>query len=216
MNKISVELLGSWGTDRDIAEAAWVSTGTDKRNEDDVKRVVNMLADLKHGVPFEAVHLRFYIKCPRYIETQIVKHRISSINGASARYRKVRTGWLDLPTDVEFTLTPDLVGDYDSVCLQANEFYVSALEHVRNIYGTNSKEYKRVKEAARGALPQAQLTELHVTMNLRSFANFYRQRSAPDAQLEIQQIAEQMLLLMIGAGVAPIARDALEGNDWII
>lgn len=216
MSQIKVELLGHWGSDREIAEAAWVSTKTDKRSDEDVKRVIGMLADHKHGVPFEAVYFRWWLRVPRYIETQLVKHRMSSINGASGRYRRVATNWLHAGDELEALLGADAVADYEELCRQSNECYVGMMTRAKAKYGIQDPRYKRVKEFVRGVLPQAQMTELNVTMNLRAFANFYKQRSALDAQQEIQEAASGMIDTLVAAEVAPIAVAALERNGWVI
>ena len=192
-----VKLLSSWGDDRAVATAAWVSTSIDEstRTDEQVADLVRRLAEQGHGVPFESVYFRWWIRCPRYVETQIAKHRISSMNGASGRYRKVAPGYQGLDSATRALLS-NIEGAEEAYVKHCEESYLDYNDKMalaKERWGIGSLEYKRFKEFYRGILPQAQMTELHLTMNLRSFANFYKQRAAPDAQREIQVITHLMM-----------------------
>lgn len=82
MTQIKVELQETMGSDRSIAEAAWTSSldyqKKQSRTDEDVARVVKMLAELKHSVPFESVVLRFWLKLPIAIDRQLMTHRVGS------------------------------------------------------------------------------------------------------------------------------------------
>lgn len=226
MKQILVELQDFMGGDRAVADAAWTSsTDYQKKNartEADVERVVTMLADLKHSVPFESVVLRWWIKMPIAIDRQFMTHRIASHSGMSGRYRTMPAEFLELPDDVRVILKKMPQGvywerDYEALCAGANDFYQhvskEAKEHQKAGKITNA-EYKRFREFFRGTLPQHNMTERVSIMNLRSWANFYKLRSKPDAQPEIQQIANLMLEELKKKNVAPIALKALEKNNW--
>src|ERR1700677_2007548 len=65
---IKVELVSSWGDDRDIANQAWVSS-TDKekvllRTDADVARVVKSVVSLHHQTPKERLWLDYYLTMP--------------------------------------------------------------------------------------------------------------------------------------------------------
>lgn len=224
--QIQVELQDSMGSDRSIAEAAWTSSldyqKKQKRNDADVKRVVEMLANLKHSVPFESVVLRFWIKMPIATDRQLMTHRIASHSGMSGRYRTMPTEWLAVPDDVDDILTKvdhQLSMDYNKICLEANQWYKSAVDTLRaaELEGTiTNAELKRAREFVRGVLPQHNMTERVTIMNLRSFANFMKLRLKPDAQPEIREVAELMLQQVKASNVCPIAIEWLEKNDWDI
>jgi thymidylate synthase ThyX len=59
---------------------------------------------------------------------------------------------------------------------------------------------KRSKESARFILPYANQLTLDIGFNFRSFMHFLGLRYKDDAQLEIQQIARQMLSLVQETG----------------
>ena len=73
--EIKVELQGVFGDDRWIAEAAWTSSLKQEnkalRTDEDVKRVINLLANEKHSVPFESVVFRFWIRMPISTDRQL-------------------------------------------------------------------------------------------------------------------------------------------------
>src|SRR5574343_1222477 len=104
MSQIKVELQDWLGNDKSIAESAWTSSLTyqakNNRTKKDVKRVVEMLANLKHSVPFESVVLRFWIKLPIAVDRQLMTHRLQSASGMSGRYRTMPREFLKVPKDV--------------------------------------------------------------------------------------------------------------------
>lgn len=123
-NKIFVELLDWWNSDRDIAESAWVSTGKNnlKRSEDEVKRVIeNSIVPLSHDTPKESVWLRFYLHIPIFVERQLDKYRMTrqiqdmkvisedgelgrwgiSQNELSLRYKTMPNSYIGLSDDIK-------------------------------------------------------------------------------------------------------------------
>lgn len=228
MSKIQVELQDWMGSDERIAQSAWTSS-TDKskrehRSKQDVARVVNMLADLKHSVPFESVVFRFWIRMPIAVDRQFMTHRIASHSGMSGRYRTMPSDYYDIPQDVFDILVASTNGskrveEYKSLCSAANMWYqeaVSKLKKDRDNGFITGAEFKRVREFFRGVLPQHNMTERVTIMNLRSWANLYKLRSKTDAQPEIQLVANLMREQIIASEACPIALEALERNNWII
>lgn len=228
MNQIKVELQETLGNDRQIAEAAWTSS-TDyqkkkQRTDEDVKRIINMLADLKHSVPFESVVLRFWMKILISTDRQLMTHRIASHSGMSGRYRTMPNEYLEISKDIEIIL--DLIPSnrdyfqlYYEICESSNNYYNLLLNDAKEAkkHGRISNdEYKRIREFYRGILPQHNMTERVSIFNLRSFANFVKLRTKEDAQPEIRYLANEMLKQVKEKNIAPLAIEALERNKWII
>jgi flavin-dependent thymidylate synthase len=222
--QIKVELLETMGSDTAIAHSAWTSSleisKKELRTEADTTRVVNMLADLKHSVPFESVIFRFWMRIPISTDRQVMTHRIASHSGMSGRYRTMPNDFLEMPDDAKAILNK-LTGNtyylklYQEICEDANLGYRQVLQDLKEAEksGTiTNSEYKRVREVYRNILPQGNMT----VMNLRSFANFYKLRSKSDAQPEIQDLANQMMVAVKASGICPVALDALERNGWSI
>lgn len=228
MKQIKVELLEWMGDDKAICQSAWTSSSSyeDKktRTKTDIKRLVNFLADHKHGTPFEAVVMRFWIKLPIQTDRQHMTHRIASHNGMSGRYRTMPNEWMKLPDDVKaivskMPMAEDIEGEYEALCKRANDWYQEVLgvyKMARDIKHMSPEEFKRVREFFRGVLPQNNMTERVTIFNLRSFANYLKQRNSEHAQPEIREIAQLMLKEVKKKKVCPIALAALEKNKWEI
>lgn len=228
MTEIKVVLQDVFGDDRVIANSAWTSStlidNKDAKSDEDVARVVKMLAEQQHGVPFESVVFRFWLSVPIAIDRQIEKHRISSQNGMSARYRTMPTEFLPIGHDVlniidKAPLETNVAAEYDSLCWQANHFYKTVSNHFKAASKENiitNAEYKRVREFFRGVLPQHNMTEKVITINLRSLSNFLKLRNSEFAQPEIQFVAKLMLEEVKKFNKCPVAIEALEKAGWVI
>jgi flavin-dependent thymidylate synthase len=230
MTQIKVELQSFFGSDSDIAAAAWTSSldyqKKKTRTTEDVERVVKMLADAKHSTPFESVVMRFWIKMPIAIDRQFMTHRLQSASGMSGRYRTMPSEYLEMTQEVVdiynkvSELESELVQEkYTNLCKASNDFYnnecIAMKAAVTDKLITND-EYKRIREFLRGVLPQHNMTERVSIMNLRAWANFIKLRLKPEAQPEIQEVARLMLQEVKDKGVAPIAIEWLEKNGWNI
>lgn len=227
MSQIQVELQESMGSDRSIADAAWTSSSNfkekQKKTDEQVAKVVNMLADQRHSTPFESVVFRFWIKMPIAIDRQHMTHRIASHNGMSGRYRTMPTEFLKVPSDVEAIINEadcePLLQKYSDICSAANGFYeaaISSLKIARDRDYISGADFKRVREFFRGVLSQHNMTERVTVMNLRSFANYQKLRNSEHAQPEIQLVAKLMLIAVENSDVCPIALEALKRNYWNI
>ena len=227
-SQIKVELLETMGSDQAIAHSAWTSSldisKKELRTEEDITRVVNMLADLKHSVPFESVVMRFWMRIPISTDRQVMTHRIASHSGMSGRYRTMPNDFLEMPDDAK-TILNKLTGNtyyikyYQEICEDANQAYRQVLNDCKQAEKAgmiSNQEYKRLREVYRNILPQGNMTERVTVMNLRSFANFYKLRSKMDAQPEIQELANKMMEALKESNICPIALTALERNNWTI
>lgn len=229
-SQIKVELQSVFGNDRDIASAAWTSSldyqKKQSRTDQDVKRVINLLADSKHSTPFESIIFRWWIKMPIQTDRQFMTHRLQSANGMSGRYRTMPSEFLSIPQDIEnvlYQMGADVavrqMHNYSHYCEQTNSWYnkfLSECKQAKQDNQINNDQYKRLREFFRGVLPQNNMTERVSTMNLRSWCNFYRLRSAKDAQPEIQQVANLMIEEIKKNSTIPYALEALERNGWVI
>jgi flavin-dependent thymidylate synthase len=236
MDQLKVELQESMGSDRSIAEAAWTSSidyqKKKARTDEDVKRVLNMLADLKHSVPFESVVFRFWIKMPISTDRQHMTHRIASHSGMSGRYRTMPSEFQNVPKDVEDILNlayvsddnpskavRNIIGEYNQYCQDANAWYREIVEEFKEFQNQeiiSNKQFKRVREFFRNVLPQGNMTERITVMNLRSFANYQFLRNSEHAQEEIEYIAKGMLAEVEKKNVCPIAIECLKRNGWVL
>ena len=200
MNKNTVELLGHYGSDSVHAQSAWTSTSRDL-TEDKVERIpklLKMLASEGHHTPFEKSSLHFLVTVDQATHIHFLKHRIGvAINGESARYKELKEDKMYIPEDWnEITETgDDVYSKWDDLLIEfsktSNMLYHKALEQLTPILGK-----KRAKESARFFKTMNSQITMDVMFNFRSFAHFQQLRNSEHAQLEVREVAQQMLDLV--------------------
>jgi flavin-dependent thymidylate synthase len=188
-----VELIGHYGSDETIALSAWTSTSRDLTDEkrQRIPALVQRLWYDGHETPFEKVQLHFLVTCDIASHIHLLKHRISSLNAESARYKELKDDKYYVPEDWDdIKFTP--FDSWADRLIESTEMnillYHEAIKELTPILGR-----KRAKETARYFLPYNTQITCDVMFNLRSFANFYQLRSSEHAQIEIQEIAKEMM-----------------------
>ncbi len=195
--KNSVELIGYYGSDLTHAQSAWTSTSRDLTEEkiSRVDKLLNMLASEGHHTPFEKSSLHFLVTVDQATHIHLLKHRIGvSINGESARYKELKEDRSYLPLDWHDKWSLLL----DSHSKKTNELYHDCIEELTPVLGR-----KRAKESARFfKMMNSQIT-MDVMFNWRSFYHFQKLRNDEHAQLEVRELASQMLDLVKGINGSP-------------
>ena len=187
--KNTVELLGYYGSDEVIACSAWTSTS---RNIDEEKRkripkLINMLWSNGHESPFEKGNVHFLVDCDIASHIHLLKHRISSLNAESARYKELKEDKMYIPEDWPEYWQKKLA----YYTQQGNELYHQCVGELSDILGR-----KRTKESARFFKTYNSRIQADVQFNMRSFANFIKLRNSEHAQKEIRELAAEMLDLV--------------------
>ena len=187
-NLNKVELIGHYGSDQAHALSAWTSTSRDLSQDklDRIPNLLKMLADNGHETPFEKSSLHFLVVTDVSTHIHIIKHRIGvSVNGESARYKELKEDKYYVPVD------------WDD---EERERYVLHMENSLQQYHTTLERLvqkgvsrKRAKESARLYLPYGNQITADVMFNFRSFVHFLRLRYSAHAQLEVREVAQQML-----------------------
>jgi len=185
----SVELLGYYGSDEIIACSAWTSTSRelteDKKSR--IPKLINMLWSEGHETPFEKGSVHFLVNCDIASHIHLLKHRIASINAESARYKELKEDKMYIPQDWPITLGMKLLQHTKL----SDTLYHETLEELTPVLGR-----KRAKESARFFKTYNSQIQADVQFNMRSFANFLKLRLSEHAQVEIREIADQMLNLV--------------------
>lgn len=188
--KNKIELIGTYGDDHIIAMSAWTSTSREltEKKIARIPELLKMLADNGHHTPFEKSSLHFLVDADIASHIHTLKHRIGvSINGESARYKELNEDKWYIPVD----WSPEEQENLENHCASCFEKYHATLTRLTPILGR-----KRAKESARFYLPYATQLTFDVMFNMRSFYHFLGLRNKPDAQLEIREIAAEMLRLV--------------------
>jgi len=194
----TVELIGIYGDDEIIACSAWTSTSReltkDKKNR--INQLINELWNNGHETPFEKGVVHFLVNCDIASHIHLLKHRMSSLNAESARYKELKEDKFYLPKDwilnnSEYNWNKAL---FDFTVL-GNKLYHKCLEDLTPILGR-----KRAKESARYFKTYNSQIQSDIMFNMRSFANFLKLRKSEHAQKEINDIASNMLELVRQTG----------------
>lgn len=186
-----VILLGTYGGDLTHAQSAWASTGkelTEKR----LKRVpefLQQLADNGHHTPFEKSMIHFNVTSDIASHIHTIKSRIGvSVNTESARYMELKEDKYYTPEDWPI-MEQERFNKFQQVVYSE---YHEAIKRLEEAGFTRS----RAKESARYYLTYANQLRQDISFNFRSFVHFQKLRNSSHAQLEIRQIAKEMLELV--------------------
>jgi thymidylate synthase (FAD) len=185
----TVELLGYYGSDEVIACSAWTSTSRelDEKKRKRIPKLINMLWSEGHETPFEKGSVHFLVDCDIASHIHLLKHRISSLNAESARYKELKEDKFILPSDWP-TFWQKMLEDYTEA---GNKLYHKCVEELTDTLGR-----KRAKESARFFKTYNSKIQSDVMFNMRSFANFQKLRNSEHAQKEIREIAQLMIDLV--------------------
>lgn len=210
------------------------STITDLREnltDESAAQFVEMLAEIGHESPIEHASFTFGIEgVSRSLLAQITRHRMASFSVKSQRY--VREGCFEYVTPPEIAQNPQAKAIYDEIMAEDQKQYdrLTAIlkeKHIKTFLNEGKDEKtanrlaeKKAIEDARFVLPNACETQMIMTMNARSLMNFFKHRCCNRAQWEIQDIANQMLALVLkvapnmfkNAGPACVSGHCSEGK----
>ena len=213
--KNTVELLGYYGSDIVHALSAWTSTTRDLSPDkfERIPKLLEMLASEGHHTPFEKSSLHFLVTVDQATHIHLLKHRIGvSINGESARYKELKEDKMYLPEDFKgIPLSQDLyihdINSEDEVSWKinvddwyqvmedfteiANYLYHNCLADLTPVLGR-----KRAKESARFFKTFNSQITMDLMFNWRSFAHFQELRNSEHAQVEVRELAQEMLDLV--------------------
>ena len=205
--KNKVELIGHYGSDEVISCSAWTSTSRDltEKKRARIGKLINMLWSEGHETPFEKGVVHFLVDTDIASHIHLLKHRISSLNAESARYKELKEDKYYLPEDwdgVEVSYTLDEFEFFYSIDPDSHMNWRETLERYtelgNKLYHQCIKDLepvlgrKRAKESARFFKTYNSQIQADVMFNMRSFANFIQLRNSEHAQKEIREIAQQM------------------------
>lgn len=198
----SVELLETFGDDLTVVNAARVSLGkqVDEFTERDAK-LIKYLAEHDHVSPFFHPQARFRLKMPIWMAREWFRHTVGfSRNEVSRRYVDSPPTF-HLPDEFRTRAPSKKQGSNDDVHPD-NEFlrsyYARQCEAALEAY--NSLLASKVcPEQARMVLPQCMMTEFIETGSVAAYARLVKLRTSPDAQREIQIVANEVSSLLADA-----------------
>lgn len=189
MYQNKVELVGTYGGDETHALSAWTSTSRDLTEEKKGRmgKLLTMLAQNSHETPFEKSALHFLVTTELASHVHLLKHRIGvSINGESARYKELKDDKFYVPVDWDHEERTNYIAFMENALRE----YHTCLARLK----AKGVSPKRAKESARLYLPYGNQITADIQFNFRSFMTFQKLRNDEHAQLEIRDIAKEMLI----------------------
>lgn len=198
-----VELIGTYGSDLLHGLSAWTSTsreiGEDKLAR--LNKLLNMLGSEGHHTPFEKSMIHFLVTTDIATHIHLLKHRVGvSINGESARYKELK--------DDKFYLPVDWDSDEQKQYIEFMEGALKQYHDCLNRLVAKGVPRKRAKESARFYLPYGNQITADISFNWRSFMHFQGLRNSEHAQLEVRDLAQEMLRLVKETNQFPLSLEA--------
>jgi thymidylate synthase (FAD) len=157
----------------------------DRITDDSCVKFVRKLIELGHESVIEHHSITVRFICSRATTHQMVRTRLASYSMESQRF--VNYGKTD---DISFVLPIDLYDVKNNVDNRYITWYHS-LHEAERAYNQMIKVGAK-PELAREVLPNSTKTEIVVTMNLRMWRHFLKQRLSPKAQAPIRDLCNQL------------------------
>ena len=219
LDDVTVKLIAHMGGDASIVQAARVSV----QGENEIVMMepgardaglINYLMREKHGSPFEAVVFKFYVKAPIFVFREFMRHRIASYNEISGRYSKLAPEFYIPNADrklvnIGTSARPEFAPGTREQVIGTAARLESAYQDAWDAYEW-FLEGGIANEVARMILPVGIMSQMYVTMNLRSIFNFLSLRIQDETavhvskpQREIEMVAQKMEAEV--AKICPIA-----------
>lgn len=159
-----------------------------KITEDSAEKFIRALLTRQHESVIEHESVTVRMVCDRGVTHEIVRHRIASYSQESTRY----CNYAGDKFDNQITVI-DLATGFGYDLSQENDrakydVWRTAMENAEKAY-FRMMELGATPQEARSVLPNSLKTEIVVTMNLRSWRNFFRLRVDSHAHPQMQQVA---------------------------
>jgi thymidylate synthase (FAD) len=162
--------------------------------KNDDKRLINYLARYNHWTPFGHCQVTLRETVPIFVARERFRHTVGFVyNEVSRRYVSDTPEiwrpevWRSKPEGSIKQGSGDQFDDQN----WADDIYLEATVKAKKAYDSLINAGV-APEQARAVLPQSMYTSYYVTGSLSAWARFYNLRAAPDAQYEIQELAEKV------------------------
>ena len=172
-----------------IGRVCYKSEG--KITEDSAEKFIKGLLTRQHESVIEHENVTVRFVCDRGVTHEIVRHRIASYSQESTRYCNYSGDKIDnqiTVIDLASGFQYDLSKENDKA---KYEVWTKAMENAEQSY-FRMLELGATPQEARSVLPNSLKTEIVVTMNLRSWRNFFRLRVDSHAHPQMREVATML------------------------
>lgn len=161
----------------------------DMVNENSAERFVKGLIKRGHESVIEHEKITVRIICDRGVSHEIVRHRIASYSQESTRYCNYCND--KFGKELSF-IEPCFFNSESEEDKKNKEIWTESMKFIEKSYNMLIENGAKPEEA-RSILPNSLKTEIIVTMNLRSWRNFFKLRTDKSAHPQIREISNMIL-----------------------
>ena len=190
--KPSVEIIDMKDYDQIIRKIEKIGRVCYKSEEnikdDSAERFITNILKRGHESVIEHESVTVRMICDRGVSHEIVRHRIASYSQESTRYCNYagdKFGNAITVIDLAGGFTYDMNNENDR---ERYEVWTKAMENAEKAY-FRMLELGASPQEARSVLPNSLKTEIVITMNLRSWRNFFRLRCDSHAHPQMREVA---------------------------
>lgn len=197
---MKAELIGHFGDDLMVVNAARVSYGKNKSALDEKDyRLIRFLVDHGHTSPFRHPQLQFRVSCPIFVERQLFKHQVGlTANSISGRYVDFSDEYW-MPDQLRLQSKDSKQGSAGNLNREDNSHFLARIigltAQCKELY-EDMEAAGIAKEQCRMVLPLCLETQFVWTGSLAAFLHLWELRLKPDTQQETRELAAEMLSLV--------------------
>lgn len=181
-----------------IERAARICYQSDPNVDTREKFLANIIKS-GHTSVIEHEKISVVIICDRGISHELVRHRLASYSQESTRYVNYKNKGMQFIRPITIVDKPELFEIWKRSCEDSEKSYEEMINH-----GARPQE-------ARDVLNNSLKTQIEMTMNLRSYRNFFTLRCAKGAHPHMKEIA--IALLMFFKERIPVIFDDIEYDE---
>lgn len=196
-----VRVVDYMGDDAAVVQAARVSYGRGTRPLREDRGLIRYLMRHRHTTPFEMCELKLHVKLPIFVARQWIRHRMASVNEASARYSVLdREFYLPRAEDLAVQSKDNKQGRGEGLSAEAAARVLGLLRRdalqVYDSYEQLIDGEGLARELARMDLSLNYYTQWYWKIDLHNLLHFLSLRMDSHAQLEIRVYADQIAALV--------------------
>lgn len=203
-----VALTDYMGGDHSVERTARVSYGAGTRKVSKTRELLRYLVRERHTSPLECVKLQFHMCLPIVVARQLVRHRMQSINEASARYSLMPLQFYAPQLQVFGEQSKDNKQGRSPISVDADIYdewararRPSLLDKIKETYSWLVQK-NVARELARIDMPLSTYTEWYTTIDLHNLLHLLSLRCDPHAQFETRVYAN--IMAGVAKRVAPL------------
>lgn len=222
---VKVDLIDHMGSEASIVMAARVSTLGSEAAPEESAGLLRYLYNNGHASPFEHCVMTFRVEAPIFVTREMLRHRLSSFNEESGRYRELE-GKFYVPGANRPVVQVGKVGNYDFEAGTPEQRLEAriVIDDSSRVAWHNYQDMLQAgiaREVARMVLPVNTYSTIYYTANLRSILNFlslrvdwgedatYRSKPQHEIELVALEIAAHVQLMY------PTVFDLFRKNGYV-